>query len=139
MFHFDETVFEKMRVRDKIFRDINKVVIMSVITESTRPAEKRGYDKVREYEKGIEKGILYFVLSRFFPESIADTKKFDEERRKKPEKQRNQQLELASNILDILTHGERVQYFETASSKGLFNANKDWEHRTLTWRVVRDT
>ena len=136
MFGFDETVIEKLKVRDKIFKTINKEVILAVINESTRSVEKRGYDKVRELKKEQTQDLIFFVSSMIYPESTATAKKSYDEWMNLTEKQRIKEIKSASNILENLSHGERLQYFETASSKGFVHANGDWEHRKYKWRVV---
>ena len=138
MFGFDETVIEKLKVRDKIFKTINKEVILVVINESTRPEERKGHEKLLELKKEQTQDLIFFVSSMIYPESTATMKKSYDEGMNLTEKQRIKEIKSASNILENLSHGERLQYFETASSKGFVHANGDWEHRKIKWRVVRD-
>ena len=126
----DENFIDNLKERDRSFQRLNKEIIKWVIMDSIRPAETRGQKKKNEPKNEPLKDFTLFVSSIFFPDWTAQAKKSHEEWMNLPEKQKTQQLELASNILDNLTYSEMIQYLEVASSKSLLDANMDWKNRT---------
>ena len=112
---------------------------MSLIELQSRPMEKSTLEKKTRQEIDQGYNLLHWVLSTIYPETMASQKKGYDEWKNQANKIRSQELDKASNILDNLSHRDRITYFGDAISKGIVNANSEWINYQLKWRVVEDS
>ena len=127
-----------MIARDITFRQLNKEVILIIIGELIKPKEKNPLLKRNSIKINSAYSVLHFISSIIYPETTAVQRKLYDEWRNQPEKRRQEELHIASTILDNISHSRRSDYLEDVLKKGLGAANSDWEHRKNKWKVVRD-